>query len=72
MAVIFLELGQEVHLTGGDLNAAVDEGVRQGYVEGKLRCSVVEDPLRRINTNDNTPAILHLSIVPGEQVKINL
>lgn len=70
MAVIFLELGQEVHLTGGDLNAAVDEGVRQGYVEGKLRCSVVEDPLRRINTNDNTPAILHLSIVPGEQVKI--
>ena len=70
MAVIFLELGQEVHLTGGDLNEAVNEGVRRGYLDGKLRCSVVRDPLRRVNTNDNTPAVLHLSMVPGEQVRL--
>ena len=70
MAVVFLELGQDVHLTDGSLQEAVDEGVRQGYLEGKLRCSVVGDPLRRVNTNDNTPAVLHLKLVPGEQVKI--
>ena len=70
MAVVFLELGQEVHLTGGSLNEAVNEGVRRGYLDGKLRCSVVGDPLRRVNTNDNTPAILHLSMVPGDQVRL--
>lgn len=70
MAVVFLTLGQDVHLTGGDLNEAVNEGVRQGYLEGKLRCSIVKDPLRRENTGDNTPAVLHLSIEPGEQVRI--
>lgn len=70
MAVIFLRLGQEVHLTGGSLNDAVNEGVRQGYLEGNLRCSIVGDPLRRVNTGDNTPAVLHLELVPGEQIEI--
>lgn len=72
MACIFLEIGQEVHLTGGDLNEAVNEGVRRGYQEGYLRKSVVRDPLRRENTGDNTPAVLHLSIVPGEQIKVTV
>ena len=72
MAVIFLEIGQDVHLEGGDLTEAVNEGVRQGYVEGYLRKSVVGDPILRENTKDNTPAILHTRIVPGNQVKIKV
>lgn len=71
-AVIFVELGQEVHLTDGNLTDAVNEGVRQGYKEGFLRKSIVEDPLRRVNTKDNTPAIIHLEIVPGESLKITI
>ena len=70
MAVIFIRLGQEVHLTGGTLKDAVDEGVRQGYLEGNLRCSIVKDPLRRLNTNDNTPAILHLELAEGDRIEI--
>lgn len=70
MAVIFLEIGQEVHIEGGSLEEAVNEGVRQGYTEGFLRKSVVEDPLIRINTKDNTPAVIHYEIVPGEQLQI--
>ena len=72
MAVVFLKLGQEVHLVDGDLNEAVNEGVRQGYEQGKLRKSIVRDPLRRVNTNDNTPAVLHLSLVPGDRVEITV
>ena len=72
MAVVFLEVGQEVHLTGGNVEDAVNEGVRQGYVEGFLRKSVVKDPLIRENTKDNTPAVIHYSIVPGDSVKITL
>lgn len=72
MAVLFFEIGQDVHLTGGDFTDAVNEGVRQGYTEGYLRKSVVSDPLIRENTKDNTPAVIHTSIVPGEQVKITL
>ena len=72
MAVVFLEIGQDVHFEGGDLTEAVNEGVRQGYVEGFLRKSVVRDPLIRENTKDNTPAVLHMSIVPGNQVKITV
>lgn len=72
MAVIFLKIGQDVHLVGGDLTEAVNEGVRAGYVEGYLRKSVVSDPLIRENTKDNTPAILHVSIVPGDQVEIKV
>ena len=72
MAVIFLEVGQEVHLTGGDIETAVNEGVRKGYTEGYLRKSVVSDPLLRVNTGDNTPAVIHYSIVPGDKVKITL
>ena len=72
MAVIFLEIGQDVHLEGGDLTEAVNEGVRQGYAEGYLRKSVVGDPILRENTKDNTPAILHTRIVPGDQVKIKV
>ena len=72
MAVIFLEIGQEIHFEGGDLEEAVNEGVRQGYVEGYLRKSVVEDPIYRKNTNDNTPAIIHYKIVPGNNVKIKV
>ena len=70
MAVVFLEIGQDVHLEGGALEDAVNEGVRQGYVEGYLRKSVVGDPLIRENTKDNTPAVLHTRIVDGDQVKI--
>lgn len=70
MAVIFLEIGQDVHFTGGNLYNAINEGVAKGYVDGKLRLSVVKDPLRRVNTNDNTPAIIHTSIVDGEEVRI--
>ena len=72
MAVIFLEIGQEVHFVGGNLEEAVNEGVRQGYTEGFLRKSVVGDPIERVNTKDNTPAVIHYSIVPGENVKITL
>lgn len=70
MAVVFLEIGQDVHLTGQNLTDAVNEGVRQGYAEGYLRKSVVGDPLLRENTDDNTPAVIHTEIVPGCQVKI--
>ena len=70
MAVIFLEIGQDVHFTGGSLYEAINEGVAKGYVDGKLRLSVVKDPLRRVNTNNNTPAIIHTSIVDGDKVKI--
>ena len=70
MAVIFLEIGQDVHLVGGDLTEAVNEGVRKGYTEGYLRKSVVSDPIIRKNTGDNTPAIIHEKIVPGENVRI--
>ena len=72
MAVVFLEIGQDVHLEGGVLEDAVNEGVRQGYVEGYLRKSVVGDPLIRENTKDNTPAVLHTRIVDGDQVKIKV
>lgn len=70
MAVIFMEIGQDVHFVGGSLNDAVNRGVSRGYTEGKLRCSIVSDPLERVNTGDNTPAVLHLSVVDGENVKI--
>ncbi len=70
MAVVFLEIGQDVHLVGGDLTDAVNEGVRLGYKEGFLRKSVVDDPILRVNTKDNTPAVLHTKIVPGDRVKI--
>lgn len=72
MAVVFAEIGQEVALVGGSFEAAVHEGVRQGYVEGLLRCSVVGDPLRRVNTNDNTPAVIHTRIVDGDRVAITV
>ena len=72
MAVIFLEIGQEVHFEGGVLEDAINEGVRQGYVDGYLRKSVVKDPLIRENTKDNTPAIIHYEIVPGDKVKITI
>ncbi|MEG2429296.1 MAG: fumarate hydratase, partial [Oscillospiraceae bacterium] len=72
MAVIFMEIGQDVHFVGGDLTEAVNLGVARAYVNGNLRCSVVSDPIERVNTNDNTPAILHMKIVSDnkEQVKI--
>ena len=72
MACVFLEIGQDVHLVGGDLAQAVDEGVRRGYDKGYLRKSVVADPVRRGNTGDNTPAMLYTEIVPGEKVKITV
>lgn len=72
MAVVFLEIGQDVHFVGGDLEAAVNEGVRQGYIEGFLRKSVVSDPLLRENTKDNTPAVLHTKIVSGDKIKIKV
>lgn len=72
MAVIFLEVGQDVHFEGTAIEDAVNEGVRQGYTEGFLRKSVVGDPLIRENTKDNTPAVIHYSIVPGDQVKITM
>lgn len=70
MAVFFVEAGQDVHFTGGILEDAINEGVRQGYTEGYLRKSVVKDPIIRENTKDNTPAVIHYSIVPGDKVKI--
>jgi len=72
MAVIFIDWGQECHLVGGTLEEAVNAGVAQGYVEGNLRLSVVADPLRRVNTNDNTPAVLHLRMVAGDKVDITV
>lgn len=72
MACVFLEIGQDVHLTGGLLEDAVNEGVRRGYDEGYLRKSVVADPLRRVNTGDNTPAYIHTEIVAGDKVKITV
>lgn len=72
MTVVFLEIGQDVHFENGDLTDAVNEGVRQGYVEGYLRKSVVKDPLIRENTKDNTPAVIHYEIVSGDQVKITV
>lgn len=72
MAVVFLEVGQDVHFEGMAIEDAVNEGVRQGYIEGYLRKSVVGDPIIRENTKDNTPAVIHYSIVPGDKVKITL
>ncbi|MBE6762560.1 MAG: fumarate hydratase [Ruminococcaceae bacterium] len=72
MAVVFLEIGQDVHFVDGSLNDAVNEGVRRGYENGLLRKSVVSDPLRRVNTNDNTPAVIHTEIVTGDRVKITV
>ena len=72
MACVFLEIGQDVHFTGGDLNEAVNEGVRRGYDKGYLRKSVVKDPVRRGNTGDNTPAMIYTEIVPGDQVKVTV
>ena len=72
MAVVFLEIGQDVHFEGGNLEDAVNEGVRRGYVDGYLRKSVVKDPIIRENTKDNTPGIIHYKIVPGDQVKIKV
>lgn len=72
MTVVFLEIGQDVHITGGDLTEAINKGVAKGYTEGLLRKSVVEDPLRRKNTGDNTPAVIHTAIVPGDKLKITI
>lgn len=72
MAVVFAEIGQDVHFEGGSLEDAIHEGVRRGYVDGFLRKSVVKDPLIRENTGDNTPAVIHYEIVPGDQVKLTL
>ena len=71
-AIIFAEIGQDVHLVGGAFEDAVNEGVRQGYTDGYLRKSIVADPLRRVNTDDNTPAVLHTRLVPGEQISITV
>ena len=72
MAVVFINVGQDVHLTGGDITDAINEGVRRGYVEGYLRKSVVKDPIYRENTKDNTPAVIHFNIVPGDKVEITV
>lgn len=72
MAIVFLCIGQDVHFTGGDINSAINEGVRKGYTEGYLRKSVVADPINRVNTGDNTPCIIHTSIIPGEKVYLTL
>lgn len=72
MAVVFVEVGQDVHLTGGLLNDAVNSGVARGYTEGFLRCSVVKDPLRRVNTGNNTPAVIHTSIVEGDKIRLTV
>ncbi|MCL0061524.1 fumarate hydratase [Thermodesulfovibrionales bacterium] len=71
-AVVFVELGQDVHITDGDFNEAINEGVRQGYQNGYLRKSIVSHPLKRVNTGDNTPCIIHTKIVPGENIKITV
>ncbi|MBO5857696.1 MAG: fumarate hydratase [Clostridia bacterium] len=70
MAVLFIEIGQDVHFTNGSLNDAINNGVRKAYLDGKMRCSIVKDPIHRGNTNDNTPALVHYSIVNGDKVKL--
>ena len=72
MVVVFINVGQDVHFTGGNITDAINEGVRQGYVEGFLRKSVVNDPIIRENTKDNTPAVIHYNIVPGDKVDITV
>ena len=72
MAVVFIKVGQEVHITGGNLEDAINQGVREGFTEGYLRKSVVKDPLIRENTKDNTPAIIHYEIIPGDKVEITV
>ena len=72
MAVVFIKIGQDVHLTGGLLEDAINEGVRKGYIEGYLRKSIVKDPIFRVNTNDNTPAVIHYEIVKGDKIYITL
>lgn len=72
MAVIFMEIGQDVHFIGGSLNEAVNRGVAAGYLDGRLRCSIVSDPLERVNTGDNTPAVLHLKMTDGEKVRLTV
>ncbi|MGN0605578.1 MAG: fumarate hydratase [Oscillospiraceae bacterium] len=72
MAVIFMKIGQEVHFEGGSLNDAINKGVSRGYTEGFLRCSIVGDPLERVNTGDNTPPVVHMQIVDGESVEIDV
>jgi fumarate hydratase subunit alpha len=72
MAVIFLEIGQDVHFEGGSLYEAINQGVAEGYIQGYLRKSIVGDPLERVNTNDNTPAVIHTTIVDGDKVKIDV
>ena len=72
MAVVFINVGQDVHLVGGDITEAINEGVRRGYVDGYLRKSVVKDPIYRENTKDNTPAVIHFSIVPGDKIDITV
>ncbi len=72
MAVVFVQLGQEVHITGGLMEEAIHRGVARGYTEGLLRCSVVSDPLERVNTNDNTPAVIHLSLVAGDTLTLTV
>ena len=72
MAVVFIDIGQDVHFTGGSLREAIDRGVSRGYTEGRLRCSVVGDPLERVNTGDNTPAVVHTRIVDGDKVNITV
>lgn len=72
MAVIFMKIGQDVHIVGGDLREAVNQGVAAGYLEGYLRCSVVGDPLERVNTGNNTPAVLHLDLVSGDSIQIDV
>ncbi len=72
MAVVFINVGQDVHFTGGDITDAINEGVRRGYVDGYLRKSVVKDPIYRENTKDNTPAVIHFNIVPGDKVDITV
>ena len=70
MAVLFIEVGQDVHFVGGSLNDAINNGVKKAYFDGKMRCSIVKDPIHRGNTNDNTPALVHYSIVDGDKVKL--
>lgn len=72
MAVVFAEVGRDVHIAGGAFETAINDGVRLGYTEGLLRCSVVADPLRRVNTGDNTPAVIHTRIVEGNQLKLTV
>ena len=72
MAIVFMKIGQDVHIEGADLESAINEGIRRGYVDGYLRKSVVGDPIERVNTGDNTPGIIHYEIVPGENIEITV